>query len=178
MASLRVRLPDVAGAHLGAEQPHAEDVERLALHVDLAHVHDALEPEERRRGGAGHAVLAGARLGDDPRLAHALGQQRLAQHVVDLVRAGVVQVLPLEQQGAAELGRQPLGLVEARRASGVVVQESLELRAERRIGPRLPERLVELGAGQHERLGDVAPAEVAEASRRPGVTHHRLGGHP
>jgi hypothetical protein len=41
-------------------------------------------------------VLARAGLGDDPGLAHALGQQDLAHAVVDLVRAGVVQLLALE----------------------------------------------------------------------------------
>ena len=92
-------------AHLGAEQAHAEHVERLALHVDLAHVDDALEAEQRGGGGGGHAVLAGAGLGDDAALAHALGEQRLAEHVVDLVRAGVVQVLALEQQPAARAPR-------------------------------------------------------------------------
>ena len=74
----------------------------------------ALEAEERRRGGRGHAVLAGAGLGDQPRLAHALGQQRLAEHVVDLVRAGVVEVLALEEQPHAE----PLGQVRWHSVSG------------------------------------------------------------
>ena len=52
---------------------HPEHVERLALGVDLAHVHHALEPEERGRRGRGHAVLAGAGLGHQPRLAHLAG---------------------------------------------------------------------------------------------------------
>ena len=82
---------------LGAEQPHPGDVERLAPGVLLAHVDDAVEAEQRRGGGGRDAVLAGAGLGDDPGLAHPLGQQRLAEHVVDLVRAGVVEVLALEQ---------------------------------------------------------------------------------
>jgi hypothetical protein len=56
---------------------------------------------QRGRGGRGHAVLAGAGLGDHPGLAHPLGEQRLAQHVVDLVRAGVVEVLALEQDPRA-----------------------------------------------------------------------------
>ena len=55
-------------------------------------------PEQGGRGGGGHAVLAGAGLGDEAGLAHPLGEQRLAEHVVDLVRAGVVEVLALEQQ--------------------------------------------------------------------------------
>ena len=73
-----------------AEHPHPGHVERLPLGVHLAHVDDALEVEQRGRGGAGHAVLAGAGLGDHPRLAHPLGEQRLAEHVAHLVRAGVV----------------------------------------------------------------------------------------
>ena len=63
--------------------------------------------EQGGGGGGGDAVLAGAGLGDEPGLAHALGEQGLAEHVVDLVRAGVVEVLALEQQAEAE----PLGQV-------------------------------------------------------------------
>ena len=86
---------------LGAEQAHAGDVERLALGVDLAHVDGALESEQRGRGRRGDAVLAGAGLGDHAGLADALGEQRLAEHVVDLVRAGVVEVLALQDDACA-----------------------------------------------------------------------------
>ena len=65
--------------------------------------------------GGGYAVLPRAGLGDDAPLAHALGQQSLAQRVVDLVRPGVGQVLPLEvDASAAELPRQVLGEVQRR----------------------------------------------------------------
>ena len=71
------RLLERAGAgldrrHLGPEQPHPLDVGRLAADVLGAHVDDALEPEQRAGGRGGDAVLAGAGLGDDPRLAHPL----------------------------------------------------------------------------------------------------------
>ena len=105
MASLRVRAAGVDRDHLGAEQLHPGDVERLALHVDRAHVDGAVEAEVRRGGGAGDAVLAGAGLGDHPGLAHPPGQQRLAEHVADLVGAGVVEVLALEQDPAARPAR-------------------------------------------------------------------------
>jgi hypothetical protein len=78
MASLRVAEPGGHGHHRRAQQLHAVDVQGLALHVFRTHEHVALQTQARGDGGAGHAVLAGAGLGDDPRLAHVLGEQRLA----------------------------------------------------------------------------------------------------
>ena len=74
-----------------------------------AHVDHALQVQQRAGGGDAHAVLAGAGLGDHARLAHPLGQQRLAQRVVDLVRAGVQQVLALEVDRPAQLLRTAAG---------------------------------------------------------------------
>ena len=68
-------------------------------------------------------------------LAHPLGQQRLAEHVVDLVRAGVVEVLALQHQADAELLAEVVALGEDRRAPGVVAQQVVELGAERRDRP-------------------------------------------
>jgi hypothetical protein len=69
----------------------------LGLPFDIvrAHVDDAFQTELGADRGRGHPVLTGAGFGDDPRLAHAAGEQDLAQHVVDLVRAGVVQLVAL-----------------------------------------------------------------------------------
>ena len=98
------------GPHFGAQQLHAEHVRRLAADVFLAHVDDAVEAEVGTGGGGGHAVLAGAGLGDHALLAHPQREQGLAERVVDLVGAGVVQVLALEPDlGAAALLAQPLG---------------------------------------------------------------------
>ena len=94
------------GADLGTEELHPEHVELLALGVHLAHEHRAFEAEERGRRGRGDAVLAGPGLCDHAPLAHALGQQRLSDDVVQLVRARVRQVLPLEQDADAEALRQ------------------------------------------------------------------------
>ena len=88
---------------LGAEHVHAEHIRLLPLDVDRAHIDDAFEPEARAERRRGNAVHAGAGLGDDALLAHAPRQQNLAEHVVDLVRAGVIELLALEIDfGAAE----------------------------------------------------------------------------
>ena len=111
-----------------AEELHAEDVLRLALDVLRAHVDDALHAEARGDRRGRDAVLAGAGLGDDARLAQALREQRLADAVVDLVRAGVVQVLALEVDlRAAELLRPAPRVVDRARPADVVLELVLEL---------------------------------------------------
>jgi hypothetical protein len=65
------------------------------LDVLLSHVNDAAAPKQRGYRGRGNTVLSGAGFGDNPRFAHPPGQQYLADGIVDLVRAGVIQVLTL-----------------------------------------------------------------------------------
>lgn len=89
------------GDDLGAEHPHTGDVEGLPPGVDLTHVDGALEAEQGTGGRRGHPVLPRPGLGDDPRLAHPPGEKGLAENVVDLVGAGVVEVLALEEHPGA-----------------------------------------------------------------------------
>lgn len=157
-----------AGLHgddLGAEHAHAGHVQGLALGVDLAHVDGALEAEERTGGGRGDAVLSGAGLRDDAGLAHALGEQGLAEHVVDLVRAGVVQVLALEEDpGATGVFGEPGHLGEAARAAGVVDQEVVELAGELGVVLGLVVLDGDLVHGGDEGLRDELAAECAEVA--------------
>ena len=163
--------------HLGAEQAHALDVGRLAPAVLGAHVDDALQAEQRAGGGRRDAVLAGAGLGDDPVLAHPFGQQRLAERVVELVRAGVHEVFALEPDLAAgELG-QPLGQVQRRRAAGEVAQQAAELGLVARVAAHGDPRRLELGERGHERLGDVLAAVGAEAMLDAGLHEGDPVGH-
>ena len=124
-------------AHLGAEQSHALDIGRLAADVLAAHVDDAFEPEARANGCRRDAVLAGARLSDDPLLSEPLRDQHLAERVVDLVRARVHQVLALQVH--ALVGREPLDARERRRPARVVREQLMQLREEGRVvAQRLP----------------------------------------
>ena len=73
-ASLSVREP----LDLGPEQLHPHHVQPLAAGVFLAHVDDAFFSVERSYRSRRDAVLACAGLGDDPLLAHPVGEQDLA----------------------------------------------------------------------------------------------------
>ena len=155
------------------EQLHAEDVELLALRVDLAHVDRALESEQRRSGRGGDAVLTGPRLGDHLGLAHPLGQQGLPDDVVELVRTRVREIFSLEQQGDAEVLREPMALGHRRRSPAEGPQDPSILLDERRVVPRLSERLLELLTGWHQGLGDESPSKRPEPPGRPRVSHDR-----
>ena len=156
--------------HLGAEQAHAEHVRLLPLDVARTHVDDALQAAARGDRGGRDAVLAGAGLGDDAPLAHAPGEQDLADAVVDLVRAGVVELVALEvDPGAAEMRGEPLGEIERARPAGVVGEPGVELGPERRIVPGRVVGLLELEDQRHQGLGDEAAAVDAEPAARVGA---------
>ncbi len=149
--------------HRGAEQAHAEDVGLLAIDVGGAHVDHALHAEARGHGGGGHAVHAGAGLGDDALLAHALGQEDLADAVVDLVRAGVVQVFALQVDlRAAEVLGEALGVVQRAGAADVVALEVGQLLEKGRIVLGLFVFGGQLVDQRHQGFGDELAAEAAE----------------
>ena len=157
-----------AGGHgddLGPQQPHFIHVQRLAAGVLLPHEHHALHAHQGGGGGGGHAVLARSRLGNEPGLAHLLGQQGLAQHVVDLVGPGVVQVLPLEVNfGPAQVLGHPLGKVQPGGPPGVVVQQSGQLGLKLRVLLIVVISLLQLDHRVHQRLGHILPAVNAKSS--------------
>ncbi len=94
---------------------------------------------------------------------------RLAERVVDLVRAGVQEVLALQVD--AFVGREPLRARQRRGAAGVRGEQLVQLRAERRVvAQRLP-RARQLVERRNQRLRDVAAAVVAE---RDAVIVRRL----
>src|SRR3954454_17187045 len=140
------------------EQAHACDVECLPLRVDLAHVDDALEAEQRSGRCRRDPVLTGARFGNDPGLAHSAREQHLPEHIVDLVRAGVVEVFALEQHPRTDLRGQPLRVVQQRRPSRVVGQQSLELGLEAFVGLGLVIRSSQLVERGDECFRDVTSA--------------------
>ena len=84
-------------------QLHAEDVQLLPVDVLRAHVNDRLEAQQSTNDRGGDAVLAGAGLGDQARLAHPFGEQPLGEHLVGLVRTAVEQVFALEEDVARQV---------------------------------------------------------------------------
>src|ERR1035437_9836920 len=159
----------VDGHDGGAEEAHPVHVERLAAHVLAAHVHGAAEGRPGAGRCRGHAVLSGAGLGDDAALAHALRQQHLAERVVDLVRAGVEEVLALQPDlRAARRGAQSRRVGHRRGPAGVVPEKGAQLRLERDILERVVHRRLELIERRHDGLAYVGAAVAAESPASHG----------
>ncbi len=109
-------------------------------------------------------MLAGAGLGDQAGLAHVFGEQGLAQGVVDLVRARVVEVLALEVNlGATQVAGHVGRVVEAGRPIGVGAIQLAQVSPELRVVLEPVVGLLQLDHGGHQRLGDVLAPVDAEA---------------
>jgi len=107
-------------------------------------------------------------------LPDARGQQRLAQHVVDLVRAGMAEVLTLEVNAhraprlLRDLGRQARPEAQRGGTADVFGEEAPQVFREARVrAGGLPggRKLVQ---GRDQGLGDVPATERAEATGAKG----------
>ena len=80
-------------------------------------------------------MLTGARFCNDPGLAHAARQQYLPQTIVDLVRAGVIELIAFEiDLGAAKVFCQPFGKIQWTRTTGIMGVEIGKFRLIGRVG--------------------------------------------
>ena len=151
--------------HGGPHLLHPEDVRALPSDIHLAHVNRAGETEFGGHGGGGHAVLAGAGLGDHPFLAHSLHQQALAHDVIGLVGAGMVEVLALDVDlRPAEMAGEVCGVGQRGRPAGVIRHQGDIFLPEGRIFPGLCIFLLQFAEGLIEHLRDIGAAPVAEKS--------------
>ena len=98
------------------------------------------------------------------RLAHPLGQQGLADDVVDLVRSGVRQVLALREDPQAEMLPETSQRRDGRGPTGELAQDRVVLVDEDVVAPRVGEGRFEFQARGHERLGNESSSEVPESS--------------
>ena len=111
------------------------------------------------------ATVAGAGLGDDAGLAHALGKQDLTEAIVDLVRTGVVQLVALEiDLCAAQFFRQALGEIKRARPASIMGIQMRQFRLEFRIGLCLFPLGLKVEDQWHQRFGNEAATEDAEAA--------------
>ena len=114
-------------------------------------------------------MLTSTGLRDDAGFAHAAGEQDLANGVVDLVGAGVQQILALEVDFCpTELLREPFRQVERRRTTTKITQQRGEFFSKFRILPRGMVFVFQFAQGGHQRLGDKHPAVLAEMASGVG----------
>jgi hypothetical protein len=96
------------------------------------------------------------------RLAHAFGDECLADGVVDLVRAGVIEVFAFEYDFRACGIGETFGYHERRGAPDEIAQECTIFAPELRIGKRFVQRTLDLRKRFDQNFGNETSAEVAE----------------
>ena len=160
----------IDAVYLGAHELHAVHVKSLTLHVFHSHVHMTFHAHKRCHRGSRHAMLTGAGFRDEARLAYALGEQRLAERIVYLMCARVVQILALQVYfRAVEIFGHALGEIQQARSVGVIVEKRAQLGFEGGVVFVAVVRLFQLYYGVHQGFGNVLPAVSAES--RSWVRH-------
>ncbi len=120
--------------NLGAQKLHPRDIQRLTLHIHDSHVDDTFESEPCRHCSGRDPVLSGTGLGDDPPLSHSPAKNRLADGVVNLVRAGMQQILAFQiNPGPPKPLTKALCKIQRGRTSAIVGQQGRKLLSEFRI---------------------------------------------
>ena len=160
--------------HLGPEQLHPIDVGGLSADVLRTHVDDALHAVARSHGGGRDAVLTGAGLGDDAGLAHPSREHRLADAVIHLVSAGVIEVFALQVDlSTAQFAGPALGVIDRTGPPDIVLEFVFELGLKCRIPAAGLVGLLQFLERRNQRLGDEDAAVGAEMAL---LVRQRVGG--
>ena len=140
-----------------------------------AHIDHAFQAELGANRGGRDPVLAGPGLGNDPGLAHPAGEDDLAQHIVDLVRAGVVQLVPLQVDlGPAEMGGQTRREIQRRRAADIMLPQVSHFRPKGRVGLGKFIARFKVKDQRHQGFGHKTAAEPAKPTLLIGPGHEGI----
>lgn len=82
--------------HFGTENLHASNIGPFLGNINLPHVNFTGHLKEGGGRGEGDSVLTRSRLGNQFGFAHFARQQSFAQAMINLVRAGMIQVFSFD----------------------------------------------------------------------------------
>src|SRR6202040_2808013 len=121
------------------------------------------------RRSARHAMLPRAGFGNDALGTEALRQQRLTNGVVDLVRAGMSQILPFEPDLGPPTFAQCRRMGESRGPARPRLQFVIELRLKFSVVQEELDARLQPVERRHQGLRNVAAAESAVTAARIGI---------
>ena len=151
--------------HLCPQQLHSVHIQRLPPGILLPHEYHTLHVHQGSSCSSCHTMLSGTGLGDEPGLSHLLCQQSLPQHIVDLVGAGMVQILPLQiNLCATQSVGQLLCIVQPGGTVCILIQQLRQFPVECGVILVMQICLLQFYDSVHQGLRDVLSAVNAESS--------------
>ena len=137
-----------------------------------AHIDDAFQAKFGTDRGRRHAMLARAGFGDNPGFAHAARQNDLAQHIVDLMRAGVIELVTLKiDLGAAQLFGHAGRKIEWAWAANVMRPKVIHLCPKAWVRLGLFIFRFEIKDQRHQGFRHEPPAKITKATLFVGAIH-------
>ena len=113
---------------------------------------------------------------DDAGFAHAHGQQNLTHHIIDFMRAGMVELIPLQiDLGATQMLGEPLGKIKRAGATDIMGQIAAHLFLKRRIDLGLVIGLFQRQDERHQGFRHKAPAENTKVTGLVRTVAERIG---
>ena len=133
----------------GTETLNAIDIGSLTFRIDCSHVDGAWETQPRTRCCCCDAVLPGPGLGNHTSSSEPTGQEGLTNGIVDLVGAGVGEVLSFEINGCPPRFPEAVGACQGGRAADPIAEFVVEGLPESRVAKCLTGPILQAGQCLH-----------------------------
>src|SRR5712691_10010749 len=152
--------------HLGTEHLHPVHVQFLSVHVLGPHVDLRVQPQSRARHSGSNPVLSRPGFSNDPPLSHFLGQESLAESIVNLVRATMQEILSLQvDPSTSNMATQIGSKIQRCWSSSEMVQPARQLLLEQGIVREPVVRFLKRPQRLHQGLRYILPSVFSELAR-------------
>ena len=161
--------------NFSTQQAHTEYIWCLTLNIMRAHIDHTLKAKlctDRRRC---NAVLTSARFSDNALFSHAACQNDLAQHVVNFMRASVVQLVTLHVHfGTTKVFGQALSMIQWAWTANIVLPQKIHLCPKTVVRFRLFVFFLKAKDQWHQGFRDETSTEITKPSLLIRSSHKRI----
>ena len=154
-------IPGIHGHHFRSKHFHAHHVRLLTSDILRPHIDRAFHAKQGGYGSCRNPMLTGTGLGNQPILTHPLCKESESDRIIYLVSPCVVEIFSFQIYLRTVYPAQGFGVVQWRRTSHIIAEQTLELSLKLRIGYIFPESTFKFLKIRLERFGNKGTAKFA-----------------